>query len=97
MSTVKLEAYLVYSEGDEGETKEKVLKESLSLDRIEDAAVGLCSEYGFHDTFVKEESDSSELTFSSTDTKRKRKLKLVLKGKEETLQEIEDTGILVSD
>lgn len=92
MSSVSLEAYIVYTGLEE--SKEKVLKEKVSIDRIEHVAVDLCSEHGFDETFVKEESDSSKLTFSAFDQKKKKKLTLILRGKQEELQEIEDLGIL---
>jgi hypothetical protein len=97
MSTVNLEAYIKYTT-QEGENEYKrIHSEKVSLDSIEHVAVGLCSEHGFDDSFVKEESDSSgQLSFLARDTKKKRELQLVLKGKKQVLEEIEDTGILES-
>lgn len=97
MSTVNLEAYIKYTTQDGENECERIHTEKVSLDSIEHVAVSLCAEHGFDDSFVKEESEASgQLTFSSMDSKKKRELHVVLKGKKQVLEEIEDTGILES-
>lgn len=93
MSTVNLEAYIKYSSGEE----EKVYSRKISTDEIEDEVVELCSNYSFDDTLTKSDDNSSgTLTFSAVDEKKKRSLTLVIKGKREVLEDLEDRGVLDS-
>jgi hypothetical protein len=90
MSTVSLEAYIKYASGDE----ERVYARKISTDEIEDEVVELCANYNFDDTLAKSDDGASgALTFEAVDDKKKRSLTLVLKGKREVLEELEDRGI----
>lgn len=78
MNTVNLEAYIKYSSVE-----------------IENEVVELCSNYNFDDVLTKsDDSGSGALRFLDLDHKKNRSLILVLKGKKEILDELDDRGVL---
>jgi len=83
-----------YEKNSSGE-EERVYSRKISSDEIEDEVVELCSNYSFDDTLTKSDDNSSgSLTFSAVDEKKKRSLTLILKGKREVLEDLQDRGIL---